>query len=63
MNATDQPAVLRSRRSRHRTAHHGRTYRAWHFRTVVGVVFVVMAASSAPSPLYGLYQQRWHFGT
>jgi MFS family permease len=30
---------------------------------VVGVVFVVMAASSAPSPLYGLYQQQWHFGT
>jgi len=30
---------------------------------VVGVVFVVMAASSAPSPLYELYQQQWHFGT
>ncbi|WP_030178808.1 MFS transporter [Streptomyces sp. NRRL S-813] len=40
-----------------------RSHRPWHFRTVVGVVFVVMAASSAPSPLYGLYQQRWHFGT
>ncbi|MBG7704428.1 MFS transporter [Streptomyces sp. MC1] len=63
MNATDKPAVLQPPRARHRTAHHGRTYRPWHFRTVVGVVFVVMAASSAPSPLYGLYQQRWHFGT
>ncbi|MFF4653745.1 MFS transporter [Streptomyces sp. NPDC001380] len=30
---------------------------------MVGIVFVVMAASSAPSPLYGLYQQQWHFGT
>ncbi|MGW8742403.1 MFS transporter [Streptomyces sp. NPDC055794] len=27
---------------------------------MAGVVFVVMAASSAPSALYGLYQERWH---
>ncbi|MFF8096915.1 MFS transporter [Streptomyces sp. NPDC016675] len=30
---------------------------------MVGVVFVVMAASSAPSALYGLYQERWHIDT
>ncbi|GGN62248.1 MFS transporter [Streptomyces albiflavescens] len=55
-------AALETRGRRHTTQHH-RSHRPWHFRTVVGVVFVVMAASSAPSPLYGLYQQQWHFGT
>jgi hypothetical protein len=40
----------------------GAPHCAWHFKTVVGVVFAVMAASSAPPRLYGLYQQQWHFG-
>ncbi|MFD4723241.1 MFS transporter [Streptomyces sp. NPDC058423] len=57
-----KPAALETRGRRHPTQHH-RPHRPWHFRIVVGVVFVVMAASSAPSPLYGLYQQQWHFGT
>jgi predicted MFS family arabinose efflux permease len=30
---------------------------------VAGVIFVVMAASSAPSALYGLYRQQWHIDT
>ncbi|WP_232789861.1 MFS transporter, partial [Streptomyces jeddahensis] len=60
---TDKPTPLKTRGRRHPTAHLHRPHRPWHFRTVVAVVFVVMAASSAPSPLYGLYQQQWHFGT
>ncbi|WP_432043342.1 MFS transporter [Streptomyces cadmiisoli] len=40
-----------------------RARRRWEFWTVAGAVFVVMAASSAPSALYGLYQQRWHLDT
>ncbi|MFG2767625.1 MFS transporter [Streptomyces rubiginosohelvolus] len=40
-----------------------RASRRWGFWAVAGVVFVVMAASSAPSALYGLYQQHWHMGT
>ncbi|MFJ2478538.1 MFS transporter [Streptomyces sp. NPDC087659] len=35
----------------------------WPFWTVTAIIFVAMAASSTPSPLYGLYQQRWHFST
>ncbi|MEU5846106.1 MFS transporter [Saccharopolyspora shandongensis] len=58
----DKPTALETRGRRHPTTH-PRAHRPWHFRTVVGVVFVIMAASSAPSPLYGLYQQQWHFGT
>ncbi|WP_433446110.1 MFS transporter [Streptomyces sp. CA-142005] len=63
LNATDTPAALTTWGRRRPAARHRRLHRPWHFRTVVGVVFVVMAASSAPSPLYGLYQQQWHFGT
>lgn len=37
--------------------------RRWGFWAVAGVVFVAMAASSAPSALYGLYQERWHIDT
>jgi MFS family permease len=59
----DKPAVPELQGHRRPTAPNHRQHRPWHFKTVVAVVFVVMAASSAPSPLYGLYQQQWHFGT
>ncbi|MFC9916289.1 MFS transporter [Streptomyces sp. NPDC127197] len=59
----DKSAAPELRGHRRPTAQYHRQHRPWHFKTVVAVVFVVMAASSAPSPLYGLYQQQWHFGT
>ncbi|MFE9628757.1 MFS transporter [Streptomyces sp. NPDC006527] len=59
----DRSAAPVLRGHRRLTAQRHRQHRPWHFRTVVAIVFVVMAASSAPSPLYGLYQQQWHFGT
>lgn len=43
-----------------RTAHAMSVARSRHgFAVVVTVVLLVLAASSLPSPLYGLYQQRW----
>ncbi|GGJ34714.1 MFS transporter [Streptomyces brasiliensis] len=62
MNA-GKPAALQVRERAHSTIHRHRPHQPWHFGGVVAVVFVVMAASSVPSPLYGLYQQQWHFGT
>src|SRR3954468_12943378 len=36
---------------------------AWkgHFPSVAAVLVLFLAASSAPSPLYVIYQQQWHF--
>ena len=31
------------------------------FWLIAGVLCLLVSASSAPSPLYGVYQQRWHF--
>ncbi len=31
------------------------------FLSVAGSLGVVLLASTAPSPLYGIYQQRWQF--
>jgi MFS family permease len=44
---------IRSQRAVARVPRHG-------FVIVVMTTLVVVAASSVPSPLYGLYQQRWH---
>ncbi|MEU4173388.1 MFS transporter [Streptomyces sp. NPDC026665] len=35
--------------------------RTWPFWAVTALIFTAMTASSTPSPLYGLYQQKWHF--
>ncbi|MGJ6967756.1 hypothetical protein ACSDR0_38180 [Streptosporangium sp. G11] len=61
---TTNTAVTGKPRGRHRfTASLHRPHpRRWPFWAITAVVFTVMAASSAPSALYGLYQQRWHFG-
>lgn len=37
--------------------------RGWTFALLVGVLIVLMAGASVPSPLYVLYQARWHLSS
>lgn len=40
-----------------------RTSRQVTFWTVGATFFLLLAASAAPTPLYGVYQRQWHFST
>lgn len=37
--------------------------RAWTFALLVGLLIVLMAGASSPSPLYVLYQAKWHLSS
>lgn len=59
MNATSA-LTLRAQRARARTP---RLSGLAAFGAVAAVIAVAFYASATPSPLYGVYQARWHFST
>ncbi len=54
--ASRTPGVVTTRQRR-------RVSRPVAFGSVVGALLLLTAAASAPSPLYGVYQQRWGFSS